>query len=65
MKHRPMLWTSKDEAILRQGAIDGGSMAAIARKMGRFIFMENTGVLVRASSGISSVDGLGGKKRLP
>src|ERR1700756_2239564 len=27
-----------------------------------FIFMENTGVLVRASSGISSVDGLGGKK---
>ena len=27
-----------------------------------FIFMENTGVLVRASSGISSVDELGGKK---
>ena len=27
-----------------------------------FIFMENTGVLVRTSSGISSIDGLGGKK---
>jgi glutamate/aspartate transport system substrate-binding protein len=27
-----------------------------------FIFMENTGVLVRASTGISSVDELGGKK---
>jgi glutamate/aspartate transport system substrate-binding protein len=27
-----------------------------------FIFMENTGVLVRTSSGISSVDDLGGKK---
>ena len=27
-----------------------------------FVFMENTGVLVRTSSGISSIDGLGGKK---
>jgi glutamate/aspartate transport system substrate-binding protein len=44
----------------------GSSTVSFARMskvdFSSFIFMENTGVLVRASSGISSVDGLGGKK---
>jgi len=35
MKHRPMPWTPKEEAILRQEALAGRPVAEIASKMGR------------------------------
>jgi DNA-directed RNA polymerase specialized sigma24 family protein len=35
MKHRPMPRTSEQDAILHQGAIDGKSLADIARTIGR------------------------------
>jgi DNA-binding NarL/FixJ family response regulator len=35
MRHRAMPWTSEEEEILRQGAIDGGLIDDIARKIGR------------------------------
>jgi DNA-directed RNA polymerase specialized sigma24 family protein len=36
MRHRPMPWTPKEEAILRQEALVGSSIAEIATKMGRY-----------------------------
>jgi hypothetical protein len=35
MKHRPMPWTPKDDAILRQEALVGRPLAEIASKLGR------------------------------
>jgi DNA-directed RNA polymerase specialized sigma24 family protein len=35
MKHRPMSWTPKEEAILLQSAVEGRPMVEIARKLGR------------------------------
>jgi hypothetical protein len=35
MKHRQMLWTHEDDAILRQGAVAGQPVGEIARKVGR------------------------------